>query len=203
KKARQFVAEAAVALTRPTQRNRPKRNDRRRIPGPPTPLRLIISEVRDAEGKTLAVWYLFTNVPEDKADASRIALWYYWRWTIETFFKLLKSAGLQVEGWGQETAGAIARRLLVACMACVVVWRLARSEAPQASETRRLLVRLSGRQMRHGREFTMPALLAGYWKLLAMISIQEECDLEELKALLQTALGGPPQPQPPPPCKHS
>jgi len=53
--------------------------------------------------------------------------------TRQSFFKLLKSAGHQVEHWQQETAEAIAKRLLVATMACVVVWQLARSAEPEAS----------------------------------------------------------------------
>ena len=76
---------------------------------------------------------------------TQIAQWYYWRWKIESFFKLLKSAGHSIEQWQQETAAAIAKRLLVATMACVVVWQLARSEEPEASTLRQLLVRLNGR----------------------------------------------------------
>ena len=30
--------------------------------------------------------------------------WYYWRWKIESFFKLLKSAGQQLESWQQPSA---------------------------------------------------------------------------------------------------
>jgi len=85
-------------------------------------------------------------------------LWYYWRWSIESFFKLLKSAGLQVEAWQQTTAPATAKRLLVASMACVTVWHLARSEHPQAPAARELLIRLSGRQMKRTTPYTMPAL---------------------------------------------
>jgi hypothetical protein len=33
-----------------------------------------------------------------------VALWHYWRWRIESYFKLLKSAGLQLEEWQQATA---------------------------------------------------------------------------------------------------
>ena len=55
---------------------------RRRIAGSPLNLRLIISEVRVARGRVLAVWYLLTNVPAE-VDAATIALWYYWRWRIE------------------------------------------------------------------------------------------------------------------------
>ena len=76
--------------------------------------------------------------------------------------------------WQQETAAAVARRLLVASMACVLIWQLARSPAPEASRLRSLLIRLSGRQMKRGQEFTEPALLAGMWVLLAMLEILQQ-----------------------------
>ena len=139
----------------------------------------------------LATWYLLTNIPAD-ADPSTIALWYYWRWRIESFFKLLKSAGMNVEQWQQESAPAIAKRLLVASMACVVVWHLARSQAPQAEEARNLLVRLSGRQVKRTKKFTMPALLAGLWVLLTMTEVLESYSPEELRELAHIALGRPP-----------
>ncbi len=192
RKAWQWVAEVPVRLLRPGQRNRPSRGDRRRIPGAPLALRLVIAEARDAAGEVLASWYLLSNVPEE-VDAATIALWYYHRWNIESYFKLLKSAGMNLENWRQESASAIARRLLVASMACVTVWRLARSKHPQAEPARRLLVRLSGRQMKHGRSFTMPALLAGLWMLLAMCETLETYSLEELRHFATLALN-PPRP---------
>ena len=190
RKAKQYVAEVPVVLTRPGQHNRPNSNDRQWIPGPPLPLRLLIVEVRTSDGEVLATWLLLTNVPQEM-DAATIALWYYWRWTIEQFFKLLKSAGVQVEHWQQETAGAIARRLLVASMACVVVWRLARSENPLAKPARQLLVRLSGRQLRRGREHTLPAMLAGMWVLLAMLHVLDHYSLDEIRALSEAILPRP------------
>lgn len=193
KAAEQYVAEVPVRLLRPGQRNRPKAEDRQRIPGPPLPLRLVFSEVRDDKGKVLAVWRLLTNVPAE-VDSSTIALWYYWRWQIEKFFKLLKSAGVHAETWQQTTAHAIAARLLIASMACVVVWRLARSEHPQASDARRLLVRLSGRQMKRSKPFTMPAMLAGLWSLLAMLAVLEHYSVNELQSLGDLILS---RPQPP------
>lgn len=195
RRAQQWIAEVAVHLTRPAQRNRPAASDRQRIHGPPLALRLVICEVRDEQGKVLAVWYLLSNVPAE-VDAATLALWYYWRWSIESYFKLLKSAGLQVEEWQQTTAAALARRLLVASMACVTVWRLARSEHPQAPAARRLLVKLSGRQMKYGREFTLPALLAGMWILLAMLETLETYTLSELRELARLALDLP-DPLPP------
>lgn len=95
---------------------------------------------------------------------------------------------MNLENWQQESAGAIARRLLVASMACIVVWRLARSRHPQAEPARRLLVRLSGRQMKHGQTFTRPSLLAGLWILLAMLEVLKTHSLEELHALAAVAL---------------
>lgn len=191
--AQQFVAEVAIRLLRPAQRNRPKAGDRRRIPGPPLPLRLIFAEVRDKTGKVLATWRLLTNLPTE-VEASTVALWYYWRWSIEQFFKLLKSFGVQVEQWQQETAHAIAARLLVASMACVAVWHLARSQHPQADQARKMLIRLSGRQMKRSKPFTIPALLAGMWSLLAMLSLLEEYSLDEIRDVAQLALayGQPP-----------
>ena len=90
---------------------------------------------------------MLSNVKD--IDASTIALWYYWRWKIETFFKLMKSAGHQLEAWQQESALAIAKRLLVASMACVTVWAIAADESQEVAELRGFLVKLSGRQMRH------------------------------------------------------
>jgi hypothetical protein len=184
--ARQYVAELPVRLLRPAYQNRGGK--RRVVPGAPLPLRLVVSEVRDAEtGETLATWFLLTNL-EPTIDAATIALWYYWRWRVETFFKLLKSAGLQLEDWKQQTADAVARRLLVASMACVVVWQLARAETPEAEDTRRLLMQLSGRTVARGRSFTTPALLAGLWTLPAMINSLQQHDLEQLQKLAEIAL---------------
>jgi hypothetical protein len=190
KPARQYVAEVAVRLLRAGQRNRPGVGDRQKIPGPPLPLRLVLAEVRNAEGQVLATWRLLTNLPAD-VDDSTVALWYYWRWSIEKYFKLLKSAGMNVEHWQQATAHAIAARLLVSSMACVTVWRLARSSHPQAENARQLLVRLSGRQMKRSQPWTMPAMLAGMWNLLAMLEVLHHYSPDELHELAQIAFAKP------------
>ena len=188
KQGQQWVAETMVTLTRPATPQRRDGQPRRKIPGKPLPLRLVISVIRGPDDKKdLAVWYLLTNVPE-QVEAAQIALWYYWRWDIESYFKLLKSAGQQLEHWQQETATAVIRRLLVASMACVVVWQLARQATPEARQLRDLLIRLSGRQMRRDKDFTMPALLAGMWVLLSMLSLLEQHDVEHLRRLAQLVL---------------
>ncbi len=181
--AQQFVAETPVVLERAA---RPSRKGRRTlVPGAALPLRLVVSQVRDRKGQLLATWLLLSNVPED-VPAQELALWYYWRWRIESFFKLLKSAGHQLEAWQQQTGEAVARRLLVASMACVVVWQLARDPSPEAEQSRRLLVRLSGRQMKHRRSWTTTALLAGLWPLLAMLDLLEHEEISQIKCLLNS-----------------
>jgi hypothetical protein len=186
----QRVAFAEVVLDGPAWRHR-RRGGRlvnERVPGPPLALRLVVSRVCDAGGRALAVWYLLTNLPAAVAAAT-VALWYYWRWRIESYFKLLKGAGQQVEHWQQEGALAIARRLLVAAMACALVWRVQRHPAAEAAELRALLVRLSGRQMEWGQQPTAPALLAGVGVLLTMLETLERHSLEELRHFKSIALG--------------
>jgi hypothetical protein len=187
----QTVAEAAVVLTRPAYRNRCGR--RTVLPGKPLRLRLVVSQVRDDRGTLLAQWCLLTNVPA-AVTAKQVAQWYYWRWRIESFFKLLKGAGHQLEAWQQESGEAIAKRLVVASMACVVVWQVSRLPEPAGARWRSLLVRLSGRQMKHGVAFTLPALLSGLWVLLAMTEVLAHYDLEEIRRIAATILPRGPSP---------
>lgn len=190
--AQQYIAETPVTMHRAARQHRmvKGRHVHRTRKGRPLDLRLVVSEVRDEAGQVLAQWLLWTNVRGVRAET--IALWYYWRWQIESYFKLLKRAGQHVEQWQQRCAAAIARRLLVAAMACVVVWSLARSQAPQAAEARQLLVRLSGRLMKRGVEFTEPALLAGMWVLLAMLNTLEDYTPAQLRRLAAQFLPLPP-----------
>lgn len=162
---------------------------RQDVPGQPLPVRLVVSEVRSAKGTVLARWLLLSNVPAAVAAAT-VALWYYWRWQVESYFKLLKTAGQQLEHGQQEDAGALLRRLLVASMACALVWRLARSTAAEASAARQLLQRLSGRQWRWGQEFTEEALLAGLWVLLAMVEVLHERSPAEVRQLADFIVTG-------------
>jgi hypothetical protein len=180
---RQYVAETKAVMHLPAHRHRIKngKHIRKSIKGKPLMLRLVITELRDESGQVLARWYLWTNVLSVSAQV--IAKWYYWRWKIETYFKLLKRAGQHVEQWQQTTAEAIARRLLIAAAACVVVWRLARAQGPEANASRDLLVRLSGRLVKRDKQFTEPALLAGMWVLMAMLDALETYTVQEIREL--------------------
>ena len=73
--------------------------------GEPLKVRLIVSKIVNEDGDVVAQWCLLSNVGSDVDDV-QLALWCYWRWTIESFFKRLKGAGHQLESWKQETARA-------------------------------------------------------------------------------------------------
>jgi hypothetical protein len=199
----QFVAETTVVLHRPARTHRIDTKSGRRkhknVAGAPLALRLIVSELRDEDGHVRARWLLLTNLSAS-VSPDTVALWYYWRWRIESYYKLLKGAGQQIEAWQQEKPEALSRRLLVAAMSVVVVWRLARDDTPSAVQMRDVLVRLSGRQMKRGpkaRPFTEPALLAGLGVLVTMLECLRHYSITDLVRLAQTVLPGLAPPGPP------
>ena len=163
-----WVAETSVVLHRPAKKKVQGRTCDQ--PGRALELRLIVVQVRNGAGKVLAHWLLLTNAPQP-ITAEHLARCYYWRWRIESFFQLLKSHGQQLAHWQQPTGPAIARRLLIAAMACVTVWQLQADASPRAQELQTLLVRLSGRQMKRTTPVTAPALLSGLWVLLSTLEL--------------------------------
>jgi hypothetical protein len=187
------AAEARVILHRPARRQTGERTaggnkKQAEVPGPPLPLRLVVTRVVGELGTVLAEWRLFTNVPAEEADAATIGRWYARRWEIESYHKLLKSAGMNAESWRQATGEAFLRRLCIASLACLTVWRLRRDESAGAARLRATLVRLSGRQMKHRVESTAPALLAGLERLLAIDDLMQAEDLAEILALARRVL---------------
>lgn len=187
------VAETRVILHRPARHytgekaaGGPKKQVE--VPGPPLRLRLVVTRVVDDAGTVLAQWWLLTNVAAKDADAATIGRWYAWRWGIESYHKLLKSAGMNAEAWQQESGEAFLRRLCVASMACLTVWHLQRDESEPASTLRKVLVRLSGRQLKPGVESTASALLAGLERLLAIDNLMQVENLEDILALARRQL---------------
>ena len=196
KKAYQEIAEIAVILERPS---RHKKNGKRTSrPGKPLSLRLVISRVRDPQThEILSTWYLSTNAPA-AVPTELLALWYYWRWRIETYFKLMKSAGLELDRWQQETGRAILNRLLVASMAAAMVWNLERDSSEEAIEFKNQLVGLSGKTVKRSRPHTPGALLSGLFVLFQIFDFLEEMDFDvdkilKLRAQLDRLLPGLPQ----------
>ena len=158
----------------------------REIAGQPLTLRAVFVRLVSPTGDMLAEWMLLTNVSAAQANTAAVGEWYYFRWRIESYFKLLKSAGHELEYWQQTTGRAVLNRLLIASMACVFVWRLQRDTSEQAATLRKYLMKLSGRQTKRGVDSTASALLAGWENLLAMLTLLEgDVTLSELRLLAQ------------------
>jgi hypothetical protein len=184
----QWIASTHVVLARKAKPTRIDSKGQRvkAMAGEPLTVRLVVSQIVNEDGDVVAQWYLLGNVP-DHVEDTQLALWYYWRWEIESFFKLLKSAGHQLESWEQETARATFNRLLIATQACVMAWGLMRTQDAAAIQARLFLVRLSGRQMKRARPVTLPALLDGLFTLFTMLETLEHYSLSELKNFAQIA----------------
>jgi hypothetical protein len=175
----QYVAETEIVLDRPAMRSvngRPVA-----VPGEAITLRLVMARVVDPiTGEVLSTWQLLSNVLAD-VSAETLALWYYWRWNIESYFKLMKSGGQQLEHWQQESGLAVLKRLLVASMASAVVWSLQRSEDGESESFKQVLVRLSGKRLKRGRPPTAGILLSGLFVLLQMFDFLERMDFDPVK----------------------
>jgi len=141
-----------------------------------------------ANNEILATWMLVTNVDAKDADAVTISRWYYYRWHIESYFKLLKTTGFHLERWQQENPLALFRRLIVVAYAVVVVFKLAHTQSEEAKKVRAFLTKLSGKLMAYGTEYTLPALLTGLWLFLRMMELLERYSLQELQALKEEAI---------------
>lgn len=178
----QWIAGAAVVMTRKghSQKSAVQRPATEPVAPQPLPVRLVVSRILNADGDVVAQWHLLSNV-DDHVDAATLALWYYFRWQIESFFKLLKAAGHQLESWQQETARATFNRILIATQACVMAWRLMHGQDQPAKEACAFLVRLAGRQMKRDRPVTIPALLKGLFQLFAMLDTLDHYSIDELK----------------------
>ncbi len=170
------VAETEVVLYR--AHSEVVDGEKKSVSGAALTLRLVCTRLLDEDDFIVAEWTLLTNVLDESVSADQIANWYYWRWRIESYFKLLKSHGQNLEQWQQQTGEAIARRILVASMACAMVLELQHDDSEDAIQSRKILVRLSGRQMKYGTISTAPALLAGYMTLLSITDLLTQTDID-------------------------
>ena len=74
-------------------------------------------------------------------------------------------------------------------MACVLTWRIQRSEDEQNQKIRIFLARLSGRQQKRGKLESAPAILAGLSILLNTLQLLSEYSIDELNEIATIALG--------------
>jgi hypothetical protein len=99
---------------------------------------------------------------------------------------LMKSAGLEMEHWQQQTGSAIMKRLLVASMALVFVWNLIRLTTPEATEFKNLLVRLSSKTYKRKKTYTTGILLSGLFVVLRIFDFLESrnYDIDKIKEIV-------------------
>ena len=185
KRARLFVNACDVTITRPHHQRAIDENGKRKslkIPGEPVKARFIVSRVVDAKNNVLATWMLMSNLPHE-VSAQTISRWYYYRWNIESYFKLLKTTGFNLEKWQQEKPDALFKRLLVVSYAIVLLYKLANDDTQEGKKVRAFLVKLSGKLMAYKTEYTLPALLTGLWVFLRMMDMLQHFSIDELYQL--------------------
>jgi hypothetical protein len=183
KKVKIYVNECEVEVRRDANKTTISKEGKKsiqKISGDAVKARFIVERLVDEENNVVAEWLLITNVLDTKVSAQTLATWYYYRWKIESYFKLLKSSGFNLEEWQQKEPIALFKRLLVVSLSCLMVWRLANDTSHNAKEIRDFLVLLSGRLIEKGKEFTLPALLAGLESYLQMMDVMLLFSHEEL-----------------------
>jgi hypothetical protein len=180
-----YVNEVDILITRDTYqrtRNADGTLKRKRVKGEAIPIRFIVERLIDKEGEVVASWLLLSNVP-NSVSSERIALWYYWRWKIESYFKLLKSSGFNLEQWQQKDPLALFKRLLIASYACVLVWKIEQDNTQRMQKIKKILIKLSGRLIERGKASTSSALLAGLWNYFSAMDLLEMYELDELLSI--------------------
>ena len=148
-------------------------------------VKVVIERVIEQKtNKVVDYWILLTNIEDESSET--IAKWYYYRWKIESFFKLLKSQGFNLEEWQQTTAKATFKRLIITAFAIIAVLHIANQKSKEAKELRDFLILLDGRYIQRGKEYTLPSLLGGLFILLRIFDTIENFSLEEIMKYKQT-----------------
>ncbi len=143
-------------------------------------LKFVVERLVNDKDEIVAEWLLLSNVFDEDIDASILANWYYYRWKIESYFKLLKSSGFNLEQWQQKEPLALFKRLLIVSNACILVWKIANDNSDNAKKIRDFLIKLSGKQIQRGIEFTYPALLSGLENYLTTLDLLRQFSVEDI-----------------------
>jgi len=178
-----YANECNITITRDATKNTKTKDGKTKIiktPGKPLELRFIVERLVDKNGNIVAQWILLSNVFDDDVTASTLANWYYYRWKIESYFKLLKSSGFNLEEWQQRDPLAIFKRLLVVSNSSMYIWKIANDKSANAKKIRDILIQLSGRQMQRDIEWTYPALLGGLESYLMTVDLLTRFSVDEI-----------------------
>jgi len=181
-----YVNEVDITITRDASCKDPTGAKKQiKIKGDPVKARFVVTRLVNEKQEIVATWMLVSNLNQE-VSARTIATWYYYRWKIETYFKLLKSSGFNLESWQQKNPLALFKRLLVVSYACIIVWQIEHDNSEKMKKHKEFLVKLSGRLIQRGKEATSSALLAGLWSFFSMLDIFETHDMHELYSIRET-----------------
>lgn len=174
------LAQCEVTLARKAKPSNKRANAVYKPPqeGESIPLRMVCSRLIDPIGEVVSEWYLLTN---SNFTVNEIAMFYCYRWRIESFFKLLKSAGFDMEQWLQQTGIVFFKRVLLSVHACLHVWRLMHDESKEAKDFCAFLVRISGHQTKKSNPITATAVLHGFMVLLAADELLQQMSPQEIR----------------------
>lgn len=195
KKVKIYVNECDIEVQRDATKfviNEEGKRKLKKTAGDAIKARFIVERLVDENQKVVAQWLLVTNILEQSITSETLATWYYYRWKIESYFKLLKSSGFNMEEWQQKEPMALFRRLLVVSYSCLLVWKIANDNSKNGKKVREFLVLLSGRLVEKGKEFTHPSLLAGlenYIQMLDLMAMFSKDDLLAMKQKLVSIIG--------------
>ena len=183
KKVTIFANECNATIIRDATKMVKQDNGKKKLiktPGKPVKVRFVVERLVDDKNNIVATWLLLSNVFDEDITAGTIATWYYYRWKIESYFKLLKSSGFNLEKWQQKEPEALFKRLLVVSQSCMLVWKIANDNSANAKKLREILIELSGKQIQRGVDFTYPALLKGLENYLITIDMLERFSVDDI-----------------------
>lgn len=178
-----FANECDISISRDATKMIVNSDGKKRLQktkGKTLKLRFVAERLVNDKDEIVVEWLLLSNVFDQDIDAASLANWYYYRWKIESYFKLLKSAGFNLEEWQQREPLALFKRLLIISNACVLVWKIANDNSLQAKTIRDFLIKLSGKQIQRGIDFTYPALLSGLENYLTTLDLLRQFSVEEI-----------------------
>ncbi len=178
-----YANECDITIVRDATKMVMQDNGKRKLiktPGKPIKARFIVERLVNDKNEIVATWLLLSNIHDTTVTASTLATWYYYRWKIESYFKLLKSSGFNLEEWQQKQPEALFKRLLVVSQSCMLVWKIANNNSANAKKLRQILIELSGKQIQRGVDFTYPALLKGLENYLITIDMLTQFSVDDI-----------------------
>jgi len=183
KKVTIFANECDIVINRDATKMVIQDNGKRKLiktQGEPLKARFVVERLVDDKNEVVATWLLISNVYDENITSGTIATWYYYRWKIESYFKLLKSSGFNLEQWQQTNPKALFKRLLVVSHSCMLVWKIANHNSTNAKKLRQILIELSGKQIQRGVDFTYPALLKGLENYIITIDMLTRFSVDDI-----------------------